>query len=63
VIRSVLTVVSFADYYLNKYRHSFFSIWFRARMRVRWIVLVVSVFVLVFLLPFRVGSKTTCSWI
>jgi hypothetical protein len=65
VIRSVLAVVSFAGYYLNKYRHTFFffAIWFRARMRVRWIVLVVSVFVLVFLLPFRVGSKTTCSWI
>jgi hypothetical protein len=40
--------------------HHFFAIWFRARMWVRWIVFVVSVFVPVFY-PFRVGSKTTCS--
>jgi hypothetical protein len=49
LIRSVLAVVSFAVYYLNKYIHTFFfAIWFRARLWVRWIVFVVSVFVLVF---------------
>jgi hypothetical protein len=56
----VLAVVSFAVYYLNKCRHTFFlfAIWFRARLRARWIVFDVSAFVLVFfILPLGLDLK------
>jgi hypothetical protein len=59
---SVLVIGSFVVSYLSKCSHiTFFAIWFRACLRVCWIVSDVFIFSLVYFLPVRVGSKTTCS--
>jgi hypothetical protein len=62
LIRSVLAVVSFAVYYLNKYIHTFFFCYLVSRPFVGSLDSVRCVCVCFGFLPSRVGSKTTCSW-